>query len=299
MAENKPDDSSWMTAEFERQRDRLHSVAYRMLGSLTEADDALQEAWLRIDRADTDEIANPAGWLTTVTARVCLNMLRARSNRHEEPTSPHVPDPIIQEESAGDPAFEAALADSVGLAMLVVLQTLSPAERLAFILHDMFAVPFAEIAPMLDRTPEAVRQLASRARTRVRSAPAADADLAQQRVVVEAFLAAARAGDFDSLVAILDPNVRLRADGGPSRPGISAIVHGAEVVAGRAIMFSTPDAIVRPVVVNGSAGIVATTADGEPISVMAFTIRDGLVIAIDVLADPHRLRDLPGITQSD
>jgi RNA polymerase sigma factor (sigma-70 family) len=299
MDENNPENPSWMAGEFERQRDRLHSVAYRMLGSLTEADDALQEAWLRIDRADTDEIANPAGWLTTVTARVCLNMLRARSNRHEEPTGPHVPDPIIQVESAGDPAFEAALADSVGLAMLVVLQTLGPAERLAFILHDMFAVPFDEIAPMLDRTPEAVRQLASRARTRVRSAPAADANLAQQRVVVDAFLAAARAGDFDGLVAILDPNVRLCADGGPSRPGVSAIVHGSEVVAGRAIMFSTPGAIVRAVVVNGSAGIVATTADGEPISVMAFTIRDGRVIAIDVLADPDRLRDLPGIARTD
>ncbi|MCU1395467.1 MAG: polymerase, sigma-24 subunit, subfamily [Ilumatobacteraceae bacterium] len=296
MDENNAERSSWMAGEFERQRGRLHSVAYRMLGSLADADDALQEAWLRVDRADIDDIANPAGWLTTVTARVCLNMVRARSNRHEEPNASHVPDPVIQEESTGDPAFEAVLADSVGLAMLVVLQTLGPAERLAFILHDMFAVPFDEIASMLDRTPEAVRQLASRARMRVRSAPVADADLAHQRVVVDAFFAAARAGDFDALVTILAPNVRLRADGGPSRPGVSAIVHGAEVVAGRAIMFSAPGAIIRPVVVNGSAGIVATTAAGEPISVMAFTVVDDRVVAIDVLADPDRLRQLPGIT---
>lgn len=290
--------SSWLAGEFERHRSRLHSVAYRMLGSLSDADDALQETWLRVERSDADDIANPAGWLTTVTARVCLNMLRTRSNRHEEPIAPFVPDPIIQEESTGDPAFEAALADSVGLAMLVVLQTLGPAERLAFILHDMFAVPFDEIASMLDRTPASVRQLASRARTRVRSAPLATIDLVQQRVVVDAFFAAARAGDFDGLVAILDPNVRLCADGGPSRAGISAIVHGAETVAGRAIMFSVPDVTIRPVVVNGNAGIVAVSADGEPISVMAFTISGNRVVAIDVLADPDRLRDLPGIQPS-
>jgi RNA polymerase sigma-70 factor (ECF subfamily) len=281
MDPNNSERSSWLVGEFERQRSRLHSVAYRMLGSFADADDAMQEAWLRVDRADTDEIANPAGWLTTVTARVCLNMLRARSNRHEDQTAPHVPDPIIQEESTGDPAFESALADSVGLAMLVVLQTLGPAERLAFVLHDMFAVPFDEIASLLDRSPGATRQLASRARQRVQdTAPAPDVDIPAQRTIVEAFFAAARDGDLDALVAVLDPEVVIRNH---HRERVTE-VRGAERAARGALQFSRFAPFVRPALINGAAGVVAFDSE-QPFALLAFTVQGGRAVAIDIFND--------------
>ena len=219
------DEQEWLAQRFEEHRSRLRAVAYRMLGSLSEADDAVQDTWIRLSRIDADEVENLGGWLTTVVARVCLNMLRSRQSRREEPFGPHVPEPIIDPVAGVDPEHEALLADSVGLALLVVLETLAPAERLAFVLHDMFAVPFDQIAPIVDRSPEAARQLASRARRRVRgSAPVGDADLDQQRAVVEAFLAAAREGDFDALLAVLDPDVVLRADSGPGLPGATVEV---------------------------------------------------------------------------
>ncbi len=228
-----------------------------MLGSLSEADDAVQEAWLRLSRSEASEIENLAGWLTTVVARVSLNMLRSRRTRREQPIGEHVPDPIVDPADGTDPEHEALLSDSVGLALLVVLETLSPSERLAFVLHDMFAVPFDEIASIVDRSPEAVRQLASRARRRVRSAaPDPDADIGAQREVVEAFLAAAREGDFEGLVAMLDPDVVLRAESGG---GVTQLVRGAEAVAGRARMYSRIGLVVRPALVNGAIGAVATT----------------------------------------
>src|ERR671922_509592 len=231
------DERDWLAERFEEQRTRLRAVAYRMLGSLSEADDAVQEAWLRLVRTDASEIENLGGWLTTVVARVSLNMLRSRNVRGEEPLGVRVPDPIIDSADGTDPEHEALLADSVGLALLVVLETLTPAERLAFVLHDMFAVPFEEIAPIVERSPGAARQLASRARRRVRrTAPAIDADLATQWEVVDAFLAAAREGDFDALVAVLDPDVVLRADGGAVRAGVSNEVRGARAVAGQALL---------------------------------------------------------------
>jgi len=221
------DERAWLAERFEEHRTRLRAVAYRMLGSLSEADDAVQDAWLRISRADTSSVENLTGWLTTVVARVCLNMLRTRGSRREEPLDVHMPDPIIGREDRGEPEHEALLADSVGLALLVVLDTLTPAERLAFVLHDMFAVPFEEIAPMIERSPAAARQLASRARRRVQgAAPAPDPDLTHQRAVVDAFFAAARDGDFDALVAVLDPDVVLRADGGTARARQTVVIHG-------------------------------------------------------------------------
>jgi RNA polymerase sigma-70 factor, ECF subfamily len=286
------DENDWLVARFEEQRPHLRAVAYRMLGSLSEADDAVQESWLRFSRTDTTAVENLAGWLTTVTARVCLNMLRSRGTRREEPLDTHLPDPVVTPGGGFDPEQEALLADSVGLALLVVFDALSPAERLAFVLHDMFAVPFDDIAPILGRSPEATRQLASRARRRVQgSAPGPDTDLAHQRRVVDAFFAAARDGDFDRLVALLDPDVVLRADGGPLRPALSGLVHGAEPVAARAIMFARPAAVVRPALVNGVAGVVVTL-DDRPVSVMAFTVRGGRIVAIDALADPDRLDGL-------
>ena len=282
------DEHQVMVERFEQQRPRLKAVAYRMLGSATEADDALQEAWLRVSKADTSGVENADGWLTTLTARVCLNMLRSRRTHPEEPLEPSVPDPIVTRNVA-DPGDEVVLADSVGLALLVVLEMLDPAERLAFVLHDMFAVPFDEIAPMVERSPEATRQLASRARRRVHGVePPPDADLPRQRKVVDAFFAAARGGDFDALIAVLDPDVVLRSDGGIRRPIASVVVRGAEHVASRAMTFAMPRAELHAVRMNGEAGVVVVS-NGRVLSVMGFTVRDGRILAIDVLADPERL----------
>ena len=278
----------FLAAQFDEHRDRLHAVAYRMLGSGTEADDALQETWLRLSRSDATSIENLGGWLTTVTARVCLNMLRARRTRREDPLDPHVPDPVVRRAEAVEPEHEAILADSVGLALLVVLETLEPPERLAFVLHDMFAVPFDEIAEMVDRSPEATRQLASRARRRVQHATVPDTDVSRQREVVDAFFAAARGGDLDALVSVLDPDVVIRSEGGEARPYASLVVRGARSVARRAIAYSQPGATLHPVLVNGSAGVVVIL-DDELFSIMGFTVTDDKIVAIDVLADPERI----------
>ena len=289
-------DDEWLAERFEEQRPHLRAVAYRMLGSLTEADDAVQEAWFRLSRSDTGAIENLAGWLTTVVARVALNMLRARKAKREEPMEGRVPDPIVSPQEGTDPEHEALLADSVGLALLVVLETLAPAERVAFVLHDMFAVPFDEIASITGRSPAAARQLASRARRRVQAqAPVPDPDPARQRSVVDAFFAAARRGDFDALVAVLDPDIVLREDGGTERPDVSAVIRGASAVAGRALTFSRLSPYVRPILVNGAAGVVVAPG-GRPFAVMAFTVTDGKIVEIDVLADPQRLSEieLPG-----
>ena len=286
------DRSDLLAQQFEANRTHLHAVAYRMLGSTTEADDAVQEGWLRLSRADTTEVENLGGWLTTVVARVCLDLLRSRKSRREESLSAHVPDPIVSRDPGIGPEHEAVLADSVGLALLVVLEMLSPAERLAFVLHDMFGVPFEEIAPMVDRSPDAARQLASRARRRVQGSTAVpDADLASQRKVVDAFFAAAREGDFGALVAVLDPDIVLRSDGGTRRPAASAVVRGAEAVARRALMFADLAPFVRPALVNGAAGVVVAP-DGKAVSVMAFTVARGKIVAIDALVDPERLAAL-------
>ena len=284
------DRQEWLARQFDEHRPHLRAVAYRMLGSLSEAEDAVQDAWLRLGRTDTDEVENLRAWLTTVVARVALNMLRGRGTRREQPLDVHVPDPIVDPADGTDPEHEALLADSVGLALLVVLETLTPAERLAFVLHDMFAVPFEEIAPIVERSPEATRQLASRARRRVRgAAPVPDADLPAQWEVVEAFLAAARDGDFDALVAVLDPDVVLRADGGQT--GLSHHAQGAEAVAGQALLWSRVDLTMRRALVNGAAGMVAFLR-GEPFSIAAITIRSGKIAEIDFLADPDRIAQL-------
>ena len=286
------DESEWLAQQFEGHRSHLKGVAYRMLGSSAEAEDAVQEAWLRQSRADTSEVRNLGGWLTTVVGRVCLDRLRSRTSRREDPLDGQVPDPVVTPEGEASPEHEAELADSVGLALLVVLDTLPPAERLAFVLHDMFAVPFEEIAPVVGRSPAAARQLASRARRRVQGeAPEPDADLAEQRRVVDAFFAAAREGDFDGLVAVLDPDVVVRSDGGPNRPGISVEVRGAEAVASRAMRFAHLAPWVKPALVNGAAGVVVAPR-GRPFSVMGFTVSGGRVVEIDALADPERLRRL-------
>jgi RNA polymerase sigma factor (sigma-70 family) len=286
------DEQEWLAERFEEHRSRLRAVAYRMLGSLSEADDAVQDTWIRLSRIDADAVENLGGWLTTVVARVCLNMLRSRRSRREEPFGPHVPEPIIDPVTGVDPEHEALLADSVGLALLVVLERLAPAERLAFVLHDMFAVPFDQIAPIVDRTPDAARQLASRARRRVRgSAPVGDADLDQQRRVVEAFLAAAREGDFDALLAVLDPDVVLRADSGPGLPQATVEVRGAAEVASRALMYARLQLLNRPVLINGAYGMMSLR-DGQPFSVGAITVRGGRIVEMDILADPERLREL-------
>jgi RNA polymerase sigma factor (sigma-70 family) len=282
----------WLAEQFEEQRPHLRAVAYRMLGSLSEADDAVQDAWLRLSRADAGEVENMRAWLTTIVARVALNMLRARRARREQPLEAHLPDPILQPADSRDPEHEALLADSVGLALLVVLEALPPAERLAFVLHDMFGVPFDEIAPIVDRSPVAARQLASRARRRLRGAPTApDASLPGQRTVVDAFFAAAREGDLEALVAVLDPDVVLRSDGGMARPFASIELRGARAVARRAISFAGLSPFVRPALVNGVAGVVVAP-HGAAFSVMAFTVRGGKIVAIDSLADPERLRVL-------
>jgi RNA polymerase sigma-70 factor (ECF subfamily) len=278
----------WLVGEFEQHRPHLRAVAYRILGSLSEAEDAVQDSWLRLSRADTSEVENLGGWLTTVVARVALNRLRSRNTRRELSLDVHVPDPIIDPAGGADPEHEALLADSVGLALLVVLETLTPPERLAFVLHDMFALPFEDIATILERSPEAARQLASRARRRVRgAAPGPDADLGAQRAAADAFQAAAREGDFNALVAVLDPDVVLRADGG-AVPGLSHRVQGAEAVAGRAMMFSQVGLTVNQALINGTAGFLATR-DGELVSVMGLTVAGGRIVEIDILVDPERL----------
>jgi RNA polymerase sigma-70 factor (ECF subfamily) len=284
------DERDWLAERFEEHRTRLRAVAYRMLGSLSEADDAVQEAWIRLSRTDASQVENLGGWLTTVVARVSLNMLRSRNVRHEEAMGVRVPEPILDRADAMDPEHEAVLADSVGLALLVVLENLSPPERLAFVLHDIFAMPFDEIAPIVDRSPEATRQLASRARRRVRGEYAVpDTDLATHRKVVDAFLAAAREGDFEGLLEVLDPDVVLRADLGPA--GGSRELRGARAVAGQALFYSRLGLVTRPALVNGALGGVSTR-DGEPFAVGGYIIRDGKIVEIDILADPERLRQL-------
>jgi RNA polymerase sigma factor (sigma-70 family) len=286
------DEHEFLAQQFEEHRTRLRAVAYRMLGSLSEADDAVQETWLRLNRVDADEVENLGGWLTTVVARVSLNILRSRRSRPEEPLGERMPEPIIDRADGTDPEHEALLADSVGLALLVVLDTLNPAERLAFVLHDMFAVPFDEIAPIVDRSPEAARQLASRARRRVQGEKAIpDADLDTQREVVDAFLAAARNGDFEGLLEVLDPDVVLRADRGALAIGSATVVRGAENVARQASAFSRLDVDVRLALVNGAIGTV-TLRDGRPFAIAGFTIQDRRIVKMDVLADRERLSQL-------
>lgn len=281
------DDADWLAKRFEDKRAHLRGVAYRMLGSLAEADDAVQEAWLRLTRTDVEQVDNLAGWLTTVVARVSLDMLRVRHSRREDPLDGRLPDLILARDDPA-PEDEAVLADSLGLALLVVLDTLTPAERVAFVLHDTFGVPFEEIAPIVDRSPVATRQLASRARRRVRGAPVPDADLARQRQIVDAFLAAARGGDFDALVATLDPDVLVRADTGAPQP---QELRGAHSAAEHALLFARHAESVRPVLVNGAAGVVAL-ADGRPMSVMGFTVVADKIVEIDILTAAERLREL-------
>ncbi|MCF3148445.1 RNA polymerase sigma factor SigJ [Streptomyces platensis] len=284
-------DHEWLAERFEENRSRLRAVAYRMLGSLSEADDAVQEAWLRLSRTGGDEVQNLGGWLTTVVGRVCLDQLRMRKARREDSLEVHVPEPVVSRPDTVDPEQEALLADSVGLALLVVLETLTPAERLAFVLHDMFAVPFDEVAPLVDRTPAAARQLASRARRRVQGAPAPDTDLERQREVVDAFLAASRGGDFEGLLAVLDPDVVLRADAGGAPDGLSKLVRGARAVVEQALTFSRFAAFARPALVNGAPGLV-TAQGGQPLAVMGFTLAHGKIIEINILADLARLSRL-------
>jgi RNA polymerase sigma-70 factor (ECF subfamily) len=271
-----------------------------MLGSLAEADDAVQEAWLRVSRADTSDVANLDGWLTTVVARVCLTMLQARASRREQPWDARVPDPVVSGVDGGDPEQEALLADSVGLALLVVLERLAPAERLAFVLHDMFGVPFDEIAPIVGRSSAAARQLASRARRRVRGARTVpDADLGRQREVVDAFLAAARSGDFDALLAVLDPDVVLHADRGALPAGASREIRGAAAVATGALSYARRLAsFARPALVNGTAGLVVAV-QGRPFAVLGFTVTHGKIVEIDILADPVRLSQLDLAIQNE
>ena len=278
-----------LTAEFEEHRPRLRAVAYRMLGSVSEADDAVQEGWLRASTADTSDVRDMRAWLTTVVARVSLNMLRSRRSKREEPLGVHVPEPIVSSSDGLLPEHEALLADSVGLALLVVLETLNPAERLAYVLHDIFAMPFDEIAPIVERSPAATRQLASRARRRVEAETTVpDPDLGRQREVVGAFMEASREGNFEGLVAVLDPDVVLRAD---MALGASRHVRGADAVAGQARMYHELDRFSRPALVNGAAGIVVAS-DERTYAVMGFTVADGKIVAIDILADPARLEQL-------
>jgi RNA polymerase sigma-70 factor (ECF subfamily) len=301
------DRTDWPAADFEAHRGHLRSVAYRMLGSLNEADDAVQESWLRLSRADTGDVRDLRAWLTTVVSRVCLDMLRSRATRREESLDVHMPDPIVTRVD-DDPAEHAILADSVGIALLVVLDTLPPAERLAFVLHDVFAVPFEQIGPILDRSPAAAKQLASRARHRLRTAPAhpvatsadgvptaassaGSADLARQWTVVDAFLAASREGDFEGLLAILDPDIVLRADAGAGPFGPSGLTRGARAVIAQSQRFAPLSRFARPVLVNGGPGFLVVR-DGEPLALMAVTVQDGRITEMDVLADPARLAAL-------
>jgi RNA polymerase sigma-70 factor, ECF subfamily len=290
------DDREWLTGRFEENRPHLQAVAYRMLGSLTDADDAVQDAWARVSRAGAHDVENLQAWLTTIVARVCLNMLRSRRTHREEPLDWYVPDPIVSPEGRPDPEEEALLADSVGLALQVVIDTLSPAERLAFVLHDMFELPFDEIAPIVGRSPQATRQLASRARRRIKGAetPALERDRARQRAVVDAFFAAGRAGDFDALVALLHPDVVARADFSPGRPGSSLVVRGAAAVAEQARWGASRGAAVadiHPALVNGAAGVVIVIR-GRPQALMAFTVADDRIVEIDTIADSGRVARL-------
>ena len=303
--------TDWPAADFEAHRGHLRSVAYRMLGSLTDADDAVQEAWLRLSRADTGDVRDLRAWLTTVVSRVCLDMLRSRVARREDSLDVHVPDPIVTRVD-DDPAEHAVLADSIGIALLVVLDTLSPTERLAFVLHDIFALPFEQIGVILDRSPAAAKQLASRARRRLRDTPpraaeesavpgrasarsrtepAGTADLTRQWSVVEAFLAASRDGDFEGLLAILDPDVVLRADAGAGPFAPSVLIRGASEVVAQAQRFAPLGRFARPVLVNGGPGFLIAR-DGEPLALMALTVHDGKVTEMDILADPARLAAL-------
>jgi len=280
-----------LAEEFEKHRPHLRTVAYRMLGSASEAEDAVQESWIRLGRAEVNEVENLRAWLTTVVARVCLDMLRTRKSRREDSLDTHVPDPVITRADRS-PESEAMLADSVGLALLVVLETLEPAERLAFVLHDVFGMTFDEIAPIVDRTAVAARQLASRARRRVQGrAPNADHDLRQQRRIIDAFMAAASKGDFEGLVAVLDPDIVLRADGG-ALTALSRVVRGASAVAAQAATFSKSGLSNQLVLVNGNLGVVSRRPDGRVFSVVGFTIAGGKVVEIDILADPERLSRL-------
>jgi RNA polymerase sigma factor (sigma-70 family) len=284
------DERDWLAKRFEEHRTHLRAVAYRMLGSLSEADDAVQEAWLRLNRTDASRLENLGAWLTTVVARISLNMLRSRKARGETPISEGLPDLLVDRTDGLDPEHEALLADSVGLALLVVLETLLPPERLAFVLHDIFAVPFDEIGPIVDRSPEAARQLASRARRRIRAERTVpDADLETQREVIDAFLAAARDGDFDRLVAVLDPDIVLRQDFGPV--GGRREIRGAEAVASQALSYAQVGLEIRPALINGVAGAVAFL-NGQPFSIGAVTVRNGRIVELDFLADPERLRQL-------
>jgi RNA polymerase sigma-70 factor (ECF subfamily) len=282
-------ESEWLTERFEQHRPHLRAVAYRMLGSMSETDDALQEAWLRIRDQDPATVENMRGWLTTVVGRVCLNMLRSRKARREE-LSVHVPDPVVSFEE-DDPEHGMLLAESVSLALLMVLDSLTPAERLAFVLHDVFGLPFADIATAIDRSEAATQQLASRARRRLRNSPEPDRDLARQRRVVDAFFAAAHDGDFDSLLNVLDPHVRLRIDGGVLRADASLLMQGADAVAAHTSTYSTLYPFVRPALVNGAAGAVVAP-QRRVFSVMAFTVTNGKIVEIDVLLDPERLERL-------
>lgn len=282
-----------LAEQFETHRPHLKAVAYRMLGSLSEAEDAVQDAWLRLSRADTDNVENMGGWLTTTVARLCLDMLRTRKWRGEESFGVHLPDPIVTRADSANPEQEALLDDSVGLALIVVLQTLSPPERVAFVLHDVFGVSFDEIAAIVGRTPAAARQLASRARRRVRGgAPAPDADLDRQREVVEAFLKASRAGNFDALLAVLDPDVVLRSDFGPRAPVASKVVRGAQEVANQASLGAKAGGSLHPVLVNGASGVLVRLPSGKPFALLSFTVAGGRIVAIEVLGDPARLQQL-------
>jgi RNA polymerase sigma factor (sigma-70 family) len=293
------DDSEWLAERFEEHRTQLRVVAYRMLGSLADADDAVQDTWIRVSRTGAGEIENLGGWLTTIVARVCLNTLRSRYARREDSFGACIPDPVV---TTGQdlPEDEALMADSVGLALQVVLDTLSPAERLAFVLHDMFDLPFEQIGPLMGRTPQATRQLASRARRRVRGAeiPAPESDPARQRAVVDAFFAAGRAGDFDALIALLHPDVVLRADFSPGRPRRSTVLRGAAAVARAARLGTQPVAVVLPVLINGTAGVVITS-HGRPHAIMAFTICDDKIIEIDSIGDPERVQRLAAAVLAD
>lgn len=286
------DDQDSVAERFEEHRSHLRGVAYRMLGSLVEVDDAVQEAWIRLSRTDASHVADLRAWLTTVVARICLNMLRSRRTRREAPLETDLPDPIVSPKDGTDPEHEALLGDSVGFAMQVVLGWLTPAERVAFVLHDVFAVPFDEIAPIVGRTPTAARQLASRARRRVEGAPVPDVGLDGQWAVADAFLAAARAGDFERLIAVLDPDVVVRSDGGAARPGLVSLVRGARAVGAQAMSFRRFAESSTRILVNGVPGGVAWGPDGSPFALLALTVSNGRIVEIDVLADPDRLSQM-------
>lgn len=290
--DEKVNENAWLAERFEANRSHLRGVAYRMLGSVSDAEDAVQEAWIRLSRTNTGEIDNLQAWLTTVVGRVCLNILRSRNTRREVSLDTYVPDFIVSPEEGMDPEQEALLGDSVGLALFVVLDSLTPAERVAFVLHDIFAVPFDEIATIIDRTPTTARQLASRARRRVHGAPIPDVDLDGQWAVADAFLAAARSGDFGALLDVLDPDIVLRSDGGAARPNLNSLVRGARAVAEQAMSFRRFTETATRILVNGIPGGVAWTPDGSPFAILALTVNGGRIVEIEVLADPDRLGKL-------